>query len=240
MRFFNEPTVFFTTKFNNEFAMKFINELREIEANDNHSGAVVIINSRGGEVDALKMMLDFIHHTHLHITTVVSGMAASCGCLLAMAGDTRLAFRDAVIMSHQYSGGVGGKYIDLKSGRDYQDELHKFMVDHYKIHTGLSEKVIKEKLLPAEDVFLSAEQAKQFNIIDEVIMATPKPIGVKAKQRFDLEQDKEHLNKARQLVKKLEGKQNAGKKINVITGEKGDDLSGLVLNSSSFDGSSNP
>lgn len=199
MRYFNRPTILFNKAFSDDALIGFCESMKELEEKE-ETEVAILINSPGGAIDVLKTMLDYIYHTEMHVTTVVSGIAASCGCLLAMAGDHRVAFPGALYMSHMYSAGARGKHNDLKASRVMQDQTYQFMIDHYKLHTGLSEAVITKELLPAEDVWLTAEKAVKFNLVDSLIDPLGKPIGFKAKRKYEQDNVKAARIQAKQLL----------------------------------------
>jgi ATP-dependent protease ClpP protease subunit len=98
-------------------------------------------------------------------------MIASCGILAFMSGEKghRILTRNTSILSHQYSWGSGGKEHELFA-RVKEFELSTMrMLEHYKRCTGLTEKKIREILLPAEDVWLTAEEAVKYGIADKVV-----------------------------------------------------------------------
>ena len=72
------------------------------------------------------------------------------------------------ILSHQWSSGMFGKAHELMASQKQFDLTTTRMIAHYKKCTKLSEKQIREKLLPAQDVWLSAEEAKEYNLADQV------------------------------------------------------------------------
>ncbi len=130
----------------------------------------IAINSYGGEVNALIQLLDAMDASEIPIDTIVTGTACSCGCLLLMAGDKRYATKNSSVMSHQFSGGTGRqKEHELYSRMESFNMTSEFMVNHYKKHTKLSIAKIRKHLLGPTDVWLTAGQAKEYNIIDEVI-----------------------------------------------------------------------
>lgn len=170
----------FSKEFNKESMDAFLAEMHRLEE-AGEDEVTIIINSPGGCIDALKTMLDAIYLTRMKVITVGSGMVASCAILLLMAGDERYAFKDADLMSHPFSTLSVGNYHKLSSEREFQDRTHKFMVNHYKLHTGLDEKIVEGILLREHDTYLTAKEAKDLNIIDDIITPKVKPIGVKAR-----------------------------------------------------------
>jgi ATP-dependent Clp protease protease subunit len=73
------------------------------------------------------------------------------------------------ILSHQYSWGSRGKEHELFATMREFELSSERMLEHYKKCTGLTEKKIREVLLPAEDVWLSAEEAKKYGIADKIV-----------------------------------------------------------------------
>ena len=73
-----------------------------------------------------------------------------------------------MILSHQYSAGSYGKEHELFSSVKRFELQTKVMTDHYRRCTNLSDEVIREKLLPPSDVWLSAEEAKRLNCCDHI------------------------------------------------------------------------
>lgn len=206
MKLFDAPAILFNRKFDDDSLVAFMEKFYEIEASDAEK-VVLIINSPGGSLDTLKTMLDVIYNTEMGVITVASGLAASCGFALLMAGDHRMAFDGTMLMSHQYSWGSKGKHHELTAARKAQDMTHKFMLDHYKLHTGLPEKQILTELLPAEDRWMSPQEAKDLGVIDEVIYPISKPIGIVAKQKIKDNMRKEDIKDVKGLLKDLTEKE---------------------------------
>ena len=129
---------------------------------------LIDINSPGGKLWSLTHLLQTMKESKIPVDTHTSGLAASCGCLLLMAGKKRSATRSSDIMSHQYSWNAGGKEHELYGRQKAFKNGSKRMIDMYKLYTGKSEKYIRKHLLPATDVWLTASQAKKHNLIDIV------------------------------------------------------------------------
>ena len=160
------------TKFTEETVapiIKGIIGLNMLDESEQPKKITIVINPPGGAVFSLVQLLDVMEASTIPIHTVASGMAASCGCVLLMAGDKRFATPNSQIMSHQYAAGMGGKEHELYGRIESFKMTSKFMVDSYKKYTGLTEEVIRDKLLGPTDVWLSPKQAKRFKIIDKVV-----------------------------------------------------------------------
>lgn len=131
----------------------------------------LIINSPGGSVHAAFGLIDVMKGSALPIKTVGLGMIASCGVLTFMSGQKgkRVLTRNTSILSHQYSWGSVGKEHELFARVKEFELSSDRMLKHYKKCTGMSEKKIREILLPAEDVWLSAEEAVKHGIADAIV-----------------------------------------------------------------------
>lgn len=129
----------------------------------------LVINSPGGRVDSCLTLIDVMKTSQIPVDTFVSGMAASCGILTAMAGEHRMASSTSQLMSHQYAAGSSGKEHELYGRIKSFEHTSEWMEEHYMRCTGLSRKKIRKHLLGPTDVWLSAEEAVAFNIIDEVV-----------------------------------------------------------------------
>jgi ATP-dependent Clp protease protease subunit len=130
----------------------------------------LVINSPGGQVHSAFALIDTMKGSAIPIKTIGLGMIASCGILTFMAGTKgrRFITPNTSILSHQYSWGSAGKEHELFARvREFELSTAR-MIDHYKKCTGLSEKKIREILLPAEDVWLSAKEAVKYGLADKI------------------------------------------------------------------------
>ena len=130
----------------------------------------LMICSPGGNVDAAFAIIDVMRGSAIPIRTIGLGEIASCGLMIFIAGERgeRVLTPNTSILSHQYSWGSIGKDHELIATVKQFDLTRKKITDHYKKCTGLPEKTIKEKLLPAHDVWLSADEAKEYGICDKI------------------------------------------------------------------------
>lgn len=128
----------------------------------------LFINSPGGAVHWAFPLINAIKMSEKPVITIADGLAASCGCLLLMSGDKRVALSNASIMSHQYSWGSTGKEHELYAKIKEFEMSSERMMYHYKKCTKKSESYIRKHLLCDSDVWLSPEDALKHNIIDEI------------------------------------------------------------------------
>jgi len=128
------------------------------------------ICSRGGDLNACFALIDIMEGSKIPIKTVGLGMIASCGLLMFMSGTKggRTLTPNTAILSHQYSWGAMGKEHELFARVKEMELTTRRLLDHYKKCTGLTEKAVREHLMPPHDVWLSAKEAKKFGICDSV------------------------------------------------------------------------
>jgi ATP-dependent Clp protease protease subunit len=161
-----------TGKFEMETIMPLVHQIFEynlMEPELAPERITLMINSPGGRIDSCLTLIDAMNTSEIPVDTMASGLAASCGILTLMAGDNRFASKTAQIMSHQYAAGSSGKEHELYGRIKSWEHTSEWMVDHYKHCTGLSEKVIRKDLLGPTDVWMTAQEAKGFNLIDQVV-----------------------------------------------------------------------
>ncbi|CAB5220550.1 ClpP Protease subunit of ATP-dependent Clp proteases [uncultured Caudovirales phage] len=130
----------------------------------------LIITSPGGELSAAFAIIDAMRGSAIPIRTIGLGEIASAGLMIFIAGEkgTRLLTPNTSILSHQYSWGAFGKEHELFATVKQFDLTTKKMINHYKKCSGLTEAKIKELLLPPQDMWLSAMEAKKLGLCDEV------------------------------------------------------------------------
>jgi len=129
----------------------------------------LMINSPGGRIDSCLALIDSMKMSSIPVDTYCTGLAASCGILTLMAGDRRYASSTSQIMSHQYASGSGGKEHELYGRMKSFEQTSRWMENHYMECTGNTVKKIRKHLLGPTDVWLSAEEALEWNIIDDII-----------------------------------------------------------------------
>jgi len=130
----------------------------------------LIINSGGGDLQAAFAVIDTMKGSAIPIYTVGLGCVASAAVLIFIAGEKghRVLTPNTSVLSHQYSWGTYGKEHELFSTVKEYELTTKRMMNHYKKCTGLNEKKIREQLLPPQDIWLSAAEAKKLGICDSI------------------------------------------------------------------------
>jgi ATP-dependent Clp protease protease subunit len=131
---------------------------------------LLMICSEGGNMSAAFALIDVMRSSNIFIKTVGLGQIASAGLLIFLAGSPgrRTLTPNTSIMSHQYAWGNDGKHHELMATLKEFDLTQKRMVAHYVECTRLSEADIKQYLLPPHDVYLSAEEALNLGICDNI------------------------------------------------------------------------
>jgi ATP-dependent Clp protease protease subunit len=131
---------------------------------------LLMICSNGGSLEDAFALIDVMRSSRIAIKTVGLGSIASAGLMIFLAGTKgrRMLTPNTSILSHQFAWGSSGKAHELfATVKEFQLTEHR-MIEHYKVSTGLDEEKIRKVLLPPQDVYLSAEEALQYNICDEV------------------------------------------------------------------------
>lgn len=130
----------------------------------------LIVNSEGGDLNDAFALIDIMTHSQIPVHTLGLGQISSSGLMIFMAGAKghRVLTPNTCIMSHQWSGTFEGKIHELVSAQvDFQQTTQRILA-HYERHSSLSVSEIERHLLPASDVFLSAEQAVEMGIADRI------------------------------------------------------------------------
>jgi ATP-dependent Clp protease protease subunit len=130
----------------------------------------LIICSPGGDLNAAFALIDTMRGSAIPIRTIGLGQIASAGLMIFIAGEKgkRVLTPNTSILSHQYSWGAFGKEHELFATVKEFDLTTKKMIAHYKKCTGLTEAKIREILLPPQDIWLSAPEAKKHGLCDDV------------------------------------------------------------------------
>ena len=135
-----------------------------------HKELTLVICSPGGDLSAGFALIDVMRGSAIPIRTIGLGLIASCGLLLFISGTRgrRILTPNTSILSHQFSWGTWGKEHELFAAQKEFDLTTKRMIKHYKKCTGLDDEHIRQYLLPPQDVWLDAKEAKKLGICDQV------------------------------------------------------------------------
>ena len=154
---------------NNTTANAIIAQLLFLEADDPDKDIFLYINSPGGSVSAGLAIYDTMNFIKPDVSTVCLGMAASMGAFLLAAGakGKRFALPNSEIMIHQPMGGASGQATDIAIHAEHilrtRENLNKILAER----TGQSLEQIRQDT--ERDNFMTAEQAKAYGLVDEVM-----------------------------------------------------------------------
>ena len=172
-RLLKERIIFLTGAIFDQVASLVCAQLLFLESENPSKDIAFYINSPGGVVSAALGMYDTMQYIRSPVSTVCLGMAASAGSLLLTAGakGKRFALPNARIMVHQPSGGAQGQATDIEIQAREILELRKRLNEIYVQHTGRDLAEIERKM--ERDTYMSAEEARNFGLIDEVVAKRP-------------------------------------------------------------------
>ena len=164
-RLLKERIIFLGEEVNDVSASVIVAQLLFLEADDPDKDIQLYINSPGGSVTAGLAIYDTMQYIKCDVSTVCIGMAASMGAFLLSGGKKgkRFALPNAEIMIHQPSGGAQGQATEIQIAAE-----HILRTKILAANTGKPLEVIQQDT--ERDNFMSAEEAKEYGLIDEVIV----------------------------------------------------------------------
>src|SRR3954464_4583634 len=172
-RLLKERIIFLTGPVFDQVAALISAQLLFLESDNPSKDISFYINSPGGVVSAGLAIYDTMQYIRSPVSTVCIGQAASMGSLLLTAGakGKRYALPNARVMVHQPSGGAQGQATDIEIQAREILTLRKRLNDIYVRHTGQPIEAIERKL--ERDSYMSAEESRDFGIVDQVVEARP-------------------------------------------------------------------
>ena len=172
-RLLKDRIIFLGAPIDDVFANVVIAQLLFLEAEDPEKDINLYINSPGGSVTAGLGIYDTMQYVKSPITTICLGQAASMGALLLCAGTKgkRYALPNARVMIHQPMGGFQGQATEIDIHAREILKIRERLNDILMSHSGQSlEKIERDT---ERDYFMSAEETKDYGLIDEVISRSP-------------------------------------------------------------------
>lgn len=167
----------------NEFSEKSAASFRKkvlcISDMDPEAPIVVYIDSYGGDAYALAKMIETMHEVPNKFITVCMGKAISCGAILLSCGDVRYCGGYSSIMIHNVSAASWGDVTSLKAGSDQATECNKKFLGLFANNCGMTYEALQDKIKASTDsreIWLTAESAKEFGLIDEIGIPSITPI----------------------------------------------------------------
>ena len=168
-RLLEERIIFIGEPIDDYVASSVVSQLLFLESEDPNKDIQIYINSPGGSVTAGMAIYDTMQFVKCDISTICVGMAASMGAFL-LAGGTkgkRIALPNAEIMIHQPSGGAQGQATEINIAAEHILRTRKKLNEILAANTGKDYAVIEADT--ERDNFMTAAQAKEYGLIDEVI-----------------------------------------------------------------------
>lgn len=172
-RLLRERIIFLTGPVEDYSASLIVAQLLFLEAENPKKEISFYINSPGGVVTSGMSIYDTMQFIRCPVATLCVGQAASMGSLLLCAGEAghRFALSNARIMVHQPSGGFQGQATDILIHAKEIEALKRRLNEIYVKHTGRDLAAIEQAL--ERDYFMTADAAKEFGIVDEVLIKRP-------------------------------------------------------------------
>ena len=168
-RLLKERIIFLGEEVNDVTASLIVAQLLFLEAEDPDKDIHLYINSPGGSVTSGFAIYDTMQHVKPDISTICVGLAASMGAFLLAAGSKgkRFALPNSEIMIHQPMGGARGQATDIMIHAEQIQKMKKNLNNILSERTGQPlEKVERDT---ERDFFMSAEEAKSYGLVDEVL-----------------------------------------------------------------------
>jgi len=181
-RLLKDRIIFIGTAISDEISNLIIAQLLFLQAEDAEKDVSIYVNSPGGSVTAGMAIYDTMQFIRCDVCTYCVGQASSMGALLLAAGSPgkRYALSNARIMIHQPWGGVQGQAADIsiqaKEILRLRDRVNEILAEH----TGKPLEVISRDT--DRDFFMSAEEARAYGVVDEVISKRPREKSAKGKK----------------------------------------------------------
>ncbi|MBQ6215453.1 MAG: ATP-dependent Clp endopeptidase proteolytic subunit ClpP [Oscillospiraceae bacterium] len=168
-RLLNDRIVFLSEEVNDTTASLVVAQLLYLEAQDPDKDIQFYINSPGGSVTSGLAIYDTMQYIKPDVSTICVGMAASMGAFLLSSGakGKRIALPNSEIMIHQPSGGSQGQATDIQIQAEHILKIKKKLNEILAANTGKDIATIEADC--ERDHFMSAEEAREYGLIDRVI-----------------------------------------------------------------------
>lgn len=173
-RLLNDRIVFLTGEIEDNMANLVVAQLLYLQTQDPDKDISLYINSPGGSISAGMAIFDTMQHVRCDVSTVCVGMAASMGAFLLAAGarGKRKALPNSEILIHQPSSGTRGQVTDIAIHTEHMLRIKRRMNEILSERTGQS--IEKISVDTERDFFMTAEEAKAYGIVDEILTGNRK------------------------------------------------------------------
>lgn len=168
-RLLKERIIFLADEVNDQTASLVVAQLLFLESEDPNKDIQLYINSPGGSVTAGMAIYDTMNYVKCDVSTICIGLAASMGAFLLSSGakGKRLALPNAEVMIHQPSGGAKGQATEIQIVAENILKTKKKLNEILAANTGQTVEKIAEDT--ERDNFMSAKEAKEYGLIDEIV-----------------------------------------------------------------------
>lgn len=168
-RLLKERIIFLADEVNDQTASLVVAQLLFLESEDPNKDIQLYINSPGGSVTAGMAIYDTMNYIKCDVSTICIGMAASMGAFLLSSGakGKRFALPNAEVMIHQPSGGAKGQATEIQIVAENILKTKKKLNEILASNTGQTVEKVTEDT--ERDNFMSAEEAKEYGLIDEIV-----------------------------------------------------------------------
>ncbi|HEX9376651.1 MAG TPA: ATP-dependent Clp protease proteolytic subunit [Actinomycetota bacterium] len=168
-RLLKERIVFLGTPIDDQMGNLVMAQLLHLESEEPDKDINLYINSPGGDITSLFAVYDTMQYIRSDVSTIVMGQAASAAAVLLAAGarGKRFALPHSRVLIHQPHGGASGQAVDIEIQAKEILRYRKLLDEILALHTGQTiEKIGRDT---DRDFIMTAEQAKEYGVIDEVI-----------------------------------------------------------------------
>ena len=168
-RLLKERIIFLGDEVNDQTASLVVAQLLFLESEDPNKDIQLYINSPGGSVTAGMAIYDTMNYVKCDVSTICIGLAASMGAFLLSCGakGKRFALPNAEVMIHQPSGGARGQATEIQIVAENILKTKKKLNEILAANTGQTVEKVTEDT--ERDNFMSAEEAKEYGLIDEIV-----------------------------------------------------------------------
>lgn len=172
-RLLKDRIIFLGSGINDEVANSVVAQLLFLEKEDPNKDIYMYIQSPGGVVYAGLAIIDTMHHIKPNVSTIAVGSTASMGTMILINGEKgkRFSLPNSTIHMHQPLGGAEGQASDIEITAKEILRLKKLLKDMMVERTGQDEDRVEDDM--DRDYYLTAEQAKEYGIVDKVITKRP-------------------------------------------------------------------
>lgn len=170
-RLLKERIIFLADEVNDQTASLVVAQLLFLESEDPNKDIQLYINSPGGSVTAGMAIYDTMNYVKCDVSTICIGLAASMGAFLLSSGakGKRFALPNAEVMIHQPSGGAKGQATEIQIVAENILKTKKKLNEILAANTGQTVEKVTEDT--ERDNFMSAEEAKEYGLIDEIVVS---------------------------------------------------------------------